>query len=317
VETSFIGNERMRIAITSTNFDTKSNKCVLDVLEELGHSYQRLSSDLSLYDPHIVLAGTELYSREILSKLKSLVMIARDGVGYDSIDLQVCKNRDIIITNAPVACMNAVAELVIAQMINLRRHLITMHNNMHVGIWKKLKGSEVSNSTIGIIGCGHIGSQVLQFCLGLGVSSILVNDINPEIMASLPMGVTGVNKDCIFANSDIITLHVPLTKLTRGMVSTKYLDTTRSGVSIINTSRGSVVNEQDLIGWLKDTNNNAALDVFVEEPYCGKLLELSNVITTPHIGSYSIEGRLCMEDIALAEIIRFVRKEQVWHEVLQ
>ncbi len=313
----------MRIAIARNKFGLgdRITKQLLDGLRLKGHTceYYPESVDrghLINYNPDIILVGGGSYQKSILDELKDLKMIARAGVGIDSIDITACKERFIRVTNTPTACSNSVAELVIGQMFNLLRHIPMMHQNILNKQWNPHIGKELTSCVVGIIGCGNIGSLVLHKCHQLGAKNVLVNDINAGIINSLEVGIAAT-KDEIFSSSDIVTLHIPLNDSNFHFVTASDLCRMKEDAILVNTSRGNIINESDLYQWLKTHPNSlAALDVFSQEPYCGELMTLPNILLSPHAGSCSNISRMAMERGACEEIIRFVDGERLLHQII-
>ena len=178
------------------------------------------------------------------------------------------------------------------------------------GIWQRISGDRLANMVVGIIGTGRVGSRVLKHLQGFNPKQILVNDIKPDDDLYKMNHATHVEKEIIYAESDIITLHIPLTAETRSLVSLNEMMKMRKDVILINTSRGGIINEQDLYTALKNrTIGGAALDVFEEEPYAGSLVELENCYFSCHMGSMTNDCRARMEIEATEETIRFINGE--------
>jgi len=253
-----------------------------------------------------LIAGTERIDREILDSAPYLSIIARVGIGIDGIDFEETNRRGILVTYTPDAVSQAVAELTIGNMFNLARAIPLIHAGMKVGKWDRIIGFELYNKKIGIIGFGRIGQRVAKM-LQCFSCEILVNDISPDEEMGSRYDVKFCSKEEIYQNADIITIHVPKTPLTINLIDGKVLSSMKSTASIINTSRGGIVNEEDLYCALKSRElASAAMDVYEIEPYIsGRLCELDNVILTCHSGSCSMEARFLMEMGAAEEIVRF------------
>ncbi len=264
----------------------------------------RLSEEIRDADAIIVRSSTKL-TKDILNNAQKLKVIARAGVGVDNIDLEEATKKGIIVVNAPDASSVAVAELTIGLMLALARNIIYANNSLKEKKWekKKLKGIELRGKTLGIIGLGRIGSQVAKRAKAFDMNVIAYDPFVTEEYAKR-LGVKLVDFETLLKESDFITIHVPLTEKTRNMITKREIEKMKDGVFIINCARGGIINEKDLYEALKSGKiAGAALDVFENEPpFDSPLLELDNVIVTPHIGGNTKEAQklACMmvcEDI--------------------
>ncbi|HAB51051.1 MAG TPA: lactate dehydrogenase [Ignavibacteriales bacterium] len=271
---------------------------------------QELIGVISGYD--IVIAGTETYTRRVMENAPKLKLISRVGIGLDSVDLEAADELGIIVSYTPDAPAPAVAELTIAQMINLSRKLPLADRKLREGQWKRYSGLRLSKSVIGIIGTGRVGSIVLKHLQTFNPEKIFVNDIVPNFDFYRKYNAELVEKEIIYKESDIITLHIPLTNATYKLISKKEMYLMKKNVCLINTSRGAIINEEDLYEYL--FNNplaSVALDVFEKEPYKGILTMLDNCIFTCHMGSMAEDCRINMEIEAVKEAIRLVNGESL------
>ncbi len=250
---------------------------------------EQLLKELKDADALIVRSRTQV-NAEMIDSAPRLKVIARSGVGLDNIDLKHAKEKGIKVVNAVQAPANAVSELVLGFMLALVRNIPLADAYMKKGEWAKKKIARKSHSldgkTLGIVGYGRIGRRVGQWARMMNMQVIAYDVIPLE-------GVEQVELDELLRRADIITIHVPLLDSTRGMFNKELFEKMKDGVYIINTSRGPVINEDDLKTYL--TNGKiagAALDVFVSEPHPDKeLVAMENVIATPHIGSSTIEAQ--------------------------
>jgi len=261
-------------------------------------------------DSEVIIAGTEPITKNVMKMAKKLKHISRVGVGLDNIDLAEAKSRGISVSYTPDAPAPAVAELTIGLMISLLRNIGEANLLMHQGKWNRFMGRRISEITIGLIGVGRIGGRVLRRLRGFGTPRVLVNDllVDQSLNRAVPeLKLEWVTKESIFQQADLISLHVPLTLKTKGMVGCKEFATMKPNALIINTSRGGVVNENSLYEALKNQKiGGAAIDVFENEPYDGPLGKLPNCILTSHMGSMSQDCRTRMEIEATEEAIRFL-----------
>lgn len=267
-------------------------------------------------DVSILIAGTEPIERSSLERAAKLKIICRVGIGLDNVDLECAAERGIKVTYTPDAPAPAVAELAIGQMLNLCRFLARTDQDMRQGIWKRRMGRRLATSTIGVIGAGRIGSRVLRHLSGFAPNQVLVNDIVSIDQLCSETGATFASKDRIFAEADIISLHVPLDASTRDLVSMPQFEQMKSSAILINTARGGIVNEADLLIALQnETIAAAAMDVFEQEPYEGPLRFQDNCILSSHIGSCTTDCRFAMELEAVEDALRHVRGETLHNEV--
>jgi len=255
----------------------------------------------------VLIAGTEPISAGTMATSPDLKLIARVGIGLDNVDLPAARTRGIMVTYTPDGPSAAVSELTIGVMIALLRGVHIADRLMHVGTWQRRMGRRLARCTVGVIGAGRVGSRVIAHLLGgfEGVR-VLASDIAAPAMAG-DAAVEWVDPSTIYREADIITLHVPLTSRTRGMIGKAELDAMKRDAYLINTSRGRIVDEAALAAALRaDTIGGAAVDVFESEPYAGELADLKNCLLTCHMGSMSEDCRARMEYEAAAEAVAFL-----------
>jgi D-3-phosphoglycerate dehydrogenase len=253
-----------------------------------------LQNEIVKYDAIIVRSATKV-PKEIIDAGTNLKAIARGGVGIDNIDFIYAKEKGIPVLNTPGASAISVAELAIAQMFALSRFLHVSTSAMKAGKWPKKEysaGRELTGKTLGIIGFGAIAQEVAKRAIALGMNVI----VNIRSSKSSDLNVKFVSKEELFAQSDIITLHIPLDKTVGATISKNEFAQMKDGVMLINTARGGVVNEQDLVEALNSGKvASAAIDVFLNEPPTeaqSELINHPNVCLTPHIGGSTEEGQL-------------------------
>ena len=272
---------------------------------------QELSEMVSEFD--ILIAGTENINELVLSKAKKLKLISRVGIGLDSVDLIKAREKGIYVTYTPDAPAPAVAELTFGLMLSLLRSIHEVNTIMKDGNWKRIFGRRVSEITIGVIGVGRIGSRVLRRIVPFGTPRILVNDIDTSLIQQKiapELKLEWVDKKTIYKEADLITIHLPKTPLTENMISKNELMLMKKDALLINTSRGGIINEDDLYTVLKEGHlGGAAIDVFNQEPYQGPLSQINRCLLTSHMGSMSIDCRQRMEIEAVEEVIRFIKDQ--------
>ncbi len=275
------------------------------------------TSELKMLLPEVdaLIAGTEKINAEVLEYAKDLKLISRVGIGLDGIDWQVIKERNIEVTYTPDAPSLSVAELTVGLMISLLRGINTADSEMHRKNWKRFTGFELSNKVIGIIGLGRVGKKVVKLLEPFNCK-ILVNDIKPDEDFIKVHNITLVDKETIYRESLIVSLHVPLTEKTHLMINEKVFRTMRHDGYLINTSRGKVVDEHALYNALKNHQiSGAAVDVYPEEPYSGMLCEPDNIILTCHMGSCTKESRIAMEIGAAEAVVDFFTGKKLKNRV--
>ncbi|MGY6555437.1 MAG: phosphoglycerate dehydrogenase [Wenzhouxiangella sp.] len=264
-----------------------------------------------LRDAHFLgIRSRSQISAEVLAGAEKLTAIGCFCIGTDQVELSAARQRGIPVFNAPYANTRSVAELVLGEIIMLMRGIPARNMAAHRGEWlKSAKGShEVRGKTLGIVGYGHIGSQLGILAEGLGMRVIYY-----DIAAKLPLGnAHSVGAlDELLAQSEVVSLHVPDTDLTRNMINADTLSRMRPGVHFINAARGRIVDIPALAAALRQGHvASAALDVFPAEPkgadeaFVSELRGMDNVLLTPHIGGSTIEAQ---ENIALDVATKLVR----------
>ncbi len=256
-------------------------------------------------DFDILIAGTEPITRKVFDASPNLRLVARVGIGLDNVDLHAARDRGIAVTYTPDAPAPAVAELAIGHMLALLRSTHIANLQARRGEWSRIFGRRISEVTIGVIGAGRIGGRVLRRISAFGSPRVLVNDISPNMTIAPDLKLEWVSKDEIYEQADVITLHVPLTRDTRGLLGEAELRIMKPDALLINTARGGIVDEDALYRVLADGHlGGAAVDVFSEEPYSGPLIEFDRCLLTCHMGSMSIDCRTRMEIEATEEAAR-------------
>ena len=294
----------MKIVVTDKLSDAALAK--LRGAGEVVHQPAELDKELADASVLVVRSATEV-TPEMLAKAPNLKIVFRAGVGLDNIDVKACEEKGIRVMNTPGASTNAVAEFTIGSMIALMHGIAEGNHKMKEGEWakKKLMGRELSGKTLGILGCGRIGLSVAEKAFYLGMR-VLGHTAPPKHETSY---LTYVELDKLLSESDVITLHVPLIPETKNMINNETIAKMKGGVYLIDAARGGVVDEEALYEALRSGKvAGAALDVFAEEPYTGKLLGLENVVLTPHIGGSTYEAQERIGEL-MAEVLKQEGKE--------
>ena len=287
-------------------------------INPLGRKLTEIELSEMISDFDVLIAGTEPITDKVINKANLLKHISRVGIGLDNVDLLAAKRHGILVSYTPDAPAPAVAELTIGLIINLLRFIHISNEQIHRGEWHRHMGRRIPEVTIGIIGVGRIGQRVSRRLSIFGTPRILVNDINPDTSLVPELKLEWVGKDEIYRNADVISLHLPLTSETRNMICREQLLLMKSNAVVVNTSRGGIINEQDLFEVLNSGHlNGAAIDVFKEEPYKGNLARIERCLLTSHMGSMSEDCRAKMEIQATEETLRFLQGLPLENEVPQ
>jgi D-3-phosphoglycerate dehydrogenase len=307
-----------KVLITTVPFADR-NRLPLEQLESAGIQYlinplgrrlreEELAELISDFD--VLIAGTEPITEDVMSRASRLKLISRVGVGLDNVDLLAAKRRGVRVSYTPDAPAPAVAELTIALMLSLLRSVHVANLQLHRGQWQRHVGRRIAEVTLGIIGVGRIGARVLRRIPAFGTPRVLVNDIVPNLPLDPGLKLEWVAKEDIYRQADLISVHVPLTVHTRGMIRREQLLMMKPDALLINCSRGGIVNEQDLAEVMMSGHlAGAAIDVFEHEPYTGELSKIERCLLTAHMGSMSADCRARMEIGATEEAVRFLSGE--------
>lgn len=245
-----------------------------------------------------------------LDLLPGLRLVANYGVGHDTIDVAACNERGVAVTNTPGVLDAAVADLTLALILATRRHLVASDRFVREGRWRRgwarpeLLGHDLAGSTLGLVGLGRIGSEVTRRAEAFGMRVV-----HHRRSDGLPL-------DELLAASDVVSLHVPLTGETRGLISRERLALLPDGATLVNTARGAIVDEEALVEELVSGRISAGLDVFAAEPHVPeRLCNLANVVLTPHIASATAETRAAMTRVVVDNVLAFLRGDPLPNEV--
>ena len=279
----------IKILVSDRIFD-EGLKLLEDKGYQVTHAWDMPKSELPKiigdYDVLIVRSATKVKG-ELLDNAKKLRVIGRAGEGLDNVDYEKAQKMCVTLVNTPHVSYISVAELTIGHMLALARNIVQGTTSLREGKWEKekLMGHEVNGKTLGVIGCGYIGKEVERLAIALGMKTLPVEECVYDRF--VPLGK-------MLPQADFITIHVPLTPHTHHMISTKEFKIMKTGVMLIDCSRGGVVDQEALYQALVSGKvAGAALDVFEEEPpKNNKLLTLNNVIATPHMGAQTHEAQL-------------------------
>ncbi|MGI4792029.1 MAG: phosphoglycerate dehydrogenase [Janthinobacterium lividum] len=270
-------------------------KQVADVDVKIGLSKDELAAIIGDYDALAVRSETKV-TGEIIAKATKLKIIGRAGVGVDNIDVEAATNRGILVVNSPEGNTLAAAELTVAMLLALARNIPQADQTMREGRWdrKKFMGSEIYGKTLGVIGLGKIGREVVSRLQAFGMSVLGFDPyLKPEQAEAL--GIKLVDLDTLYKESDYISVHTPKTKETTGMINPEKLALMKPTVRLINCARGGIIDEAALAEAAKAGKiGGAAIDVYTTEPAPADnpLLGIPNIITTPHLGASTEEAQV-------------------------
>jgi D-3-phosphoglycerate dehydrogenase len=299
---------------------------ISDKLAEAGINYLHDQSDIQLhietglneeglcgiigdYDALLIRSDTKV-TKKVLQAGTRLKLIGRAGIGVDNVDLAAATERGVIVMNTPDANATTTAELAIAHMMSLSRHLPAADRSIRSGKWERarLMGSEVAHKTLAIVGFGTIGRIVAQRGLGLKMR-VIAHDpfVTPEIFENL--GVESMELDELLVQADYLTLHCPLIEKTRGLIGRTQLTMMKKEAMLINCARGGLVDEDALYEALKAGQiAGAALDVYeLEPPANSPLLELDNIVFTPHLGASTTEAQVAVSVEIARQAVTFLK----------
>ncbi|MGE0598695.1 MAG: phosphoglycerate dehydrogenase [Dehalococcoidia bacterium] len=269
-------------------------RAIGDVDVKTGQAQDSLIASIDNYDALVVRSETKV-TRPIIEAASRLQVIGRAGVGVDNIDLQAATERGVIVVNAPQGNTIAAAEHTVALLLALARHIPQADASMRAGKWdrKTYVGTEVRGKTLGVIGLGPIGSEVARRGLGLDMR-VLAHDPYVAEERTRSLGAEPVDFETLISISDFITVHVPMTAATKGMISTEQFARMKDGVRLLNVARGGIIDEAALAAAVQSGKViGAAVDVYTAEPIDpnNPLLGDPRIITTPHLGASTAEAQ--------------------------
>lgn len=278
----------------------------------IGLDEKALIRKIKTFNAVIVRSSTHLTAK-IINNAENLKVIGRAGTGLDNIDLSVAARKNVKVINTPGSNAPAVAELALGFMFNLARDINNAHLSMRDGKWEKksFQGSELNNKKLGIIGYGRVGKKVAHLASALGMEILLFDHSQ---LQSEDHGFLVVNLQKLLKESDYVTLHIPLTEQTKNLISAAEFSLMKKSAFIINTARGGIVNEKDLLDALNSkTIAGAALDVFENEPDFNKeLVQCPRVIATPHLAAATVESQERVGVIIIDQVLEYLRSKYIF-----
>ena len=277
-------------------------------------SYDEFVSQIPGYEA-VIVKGRMRVDKEVIERGAKLKVIGRCGMGMDKIDLEAAAERGIIVVNSGPGSASSVAELTIGHMISLSRSLPSADLSVRRGKWarKKFEGRELKGKTLGIIGCGRIGSKVAMLGKAFGMGVIVYD---PYAQSPPPFVLVKDVKD-LCRRSDYVSVHVPLTDKTRHLIDEKSIKEMKPSAYLINCARGGIIDERALYNALKNGEiAGAALDVFEQEPPGETpLLELERIVFTPHLGGITKEGQKRTARIIAEQVLKALKGEELEYRV--
>lgn len=300
----------------------------MKVLEEQGYElilnpYDRTLTETELIDMiqgvDGMIAGSDKVTAAVLAAgAPTLKIVAKQGVGYNTIDVAAAKEQKIDVTITPGANSKSVADLAMGLMLSIARNVPAMDRKIREKGWYRHTGVELADKTLGIVGMGNIGGEVAKRAFAFGMK-ILAYDVYPRQEFIEQYGVNYVSLDEIFTRSDFVSLHAPAIKDTIGMVNIDRLRSMKKTAFIVNTARGELIVEDELYEALSTgLIAGAALDVYQNEPLAdSNLVDLSNIVLTAHSGAYTKEAIVNAGVIAAEEIVRVLSGEKARYSVIK
>lgn len=296
----------MKIVTTTSSFGIKNFPVNLNVVTNpFGRrlSEEEVLEFLVKEKPAGMVAGVEPLTRKVLEQVPSLKVISRCGVGLDSLDLIAAKDQGIKVYNTPLTPVTSVSEMALSLTLSFLKRIPHVDRYMKLGQWNKMKGNLLEGKTVGIIGCGRIGTQTARLFKAFNCTLL---GFDPYVTNHSICKMTSMNE--VITVSDILSLHLPVTDETRGLMNTEIFRKMKPSSILINTARGDLIDEEALYSALKmEQITGAALDVFSNEPYSGPLTDKSiadRIILTPHLASSAVECRKKMEAESVKNLLK-------------
>ncbi len=301
-----VGEEGIAILRSYAEVDIKTGLKPADLIAAIGD-----------YEALVVRSQTQV-TAEVIRAGKKLQVIGRAGVGVDNIDVEEATRQGIVVVNAPTGNTISAAEHTVALMLALARHIPQANTVLKSGVWRRndFIGTEVRNKTLGIIGLGNVGSEVARRARGLEMKVIAYDPyISVDYARNLQVEVVSLKQ--LLQQSDFITLHIPLTDSTKGLIGVQELALVKPSVRIINTARGGLIDEEALVKAIREKRAaGAAIDVFTTEPITKSILfEENSIIVTPHLGASTTEAQTLVATDVAEQIITILKGEPARYAV--
>jgi len=301
-----------RVVVTSRSFVREAPEA-LEVLQEAGLETVIRIGDVPWQESDLVqwiadfdaaVAGLDDFTSGVIEAGARLRVIARVGAGYDNVDIEAASARGIYVTNAGPAMAASVADLAMGMILNLARHIPEAVESVRDGRWQRRVGLELAGRVLGLVGTGYVGREVGRRATAFGMT-VLGHDVRQDGAWAAECGARYVPLRELLTNSDFVSLHLPLTPSTRGLIGAREMRLMRPGAYLINTSRGGIVDEAALLAALEEGRlAGAGLDVLEQEPPRNNdLIGLPSVLVTPHIGSATREAVTAAGMVAARNVV--------------
>jgi phosphoglycerate dehydrogenase-like enzyme len=311
-------NSNLKIVVTSKSFSNNAH-----LVAKLRANYSNIQLNdkdqlktkeqltFFLKDADAAIVGLDPIDSELLRQCPKLKSIAKYGVGLNNIDQQACKELGVQVGWTGGVNRISVAEMAIGFMLALSRNLFFSSYKLKSGEWKKDGGFQLTGKTVGIIGCGHIGKEVIKMLKPFNCK-VLVNDIVDQTEFYKENGVQAATKEEIFESSNIITVHTPLDPTTENLFNYETFKKCTQSPYIINTARGGIIHEEDVLVALEENLiSGVAIDSYINEPLIKKeLYQHPQIITTPHIGGNAAEAVIAMGEAAINNLVKLTSQEE-------
>ncbi len=301
-----LGEEGIAILRNNNHVDVKTGLKPAELISVIGE-----------YEALVVRSQTQV-TADVIRAGKKLQVVGRAGVGVDNIDVEEATRQGIVVVNAPTGNTISAAEHTVALMLALARHIPQANAVLKSGQWRRSDfiGTEVRNKTLGVIGLGNVGSEVARRARGLDMKVIAYDPhISADYARNLQAELVPLKK--LLQESDFITLHIPLTDSTKGLIDAEKLALVKPTVRIINTARGGLIDEEALVRAIREKRvAGAAVDVFIQEPITKSILfEENNIIVTPHLGASTTEAQTLVARDVAEQIITVLKGEPARYAV--
>ncbi|MDX2140177.1 MAG: NAD(P)-dependent oxidoreductase [Chloroflexota bacterium] len=282
-----------------------------------GRAYHEDELYGALHGVHIIITGTDELTADVIARADSLRLIAKHGVGLETIALEAAKAKSVVVTSTPGAIHESVADLTLALLLTVARNIVPAHLATKAGGWKSGFGIELKDKQIGIIGLGRIGKGVALRAKGFGMM-LTAYDPYPDEAFAVEHGVHFMELDELIATSDVVSLHAAAEQIGGVLINARRIALMKPNSIFINTARGSLVDETALAAALHAKRlYGAGLDAFVNEPPLGSpLLELDNVVLTPHIAGRTMDGLRRMGEITIENCCRVRDGQEALYRVV-
>jgi D-3-phosphoglycerate dehydrogenase len=263
------------------------------------------------------IAGVDFVTKKVIAACDNLKVISRYGVGFDRVDLEAARSKNIAVCNTPGANSQAVADLAFAHILCLARLVLSLDRKTREGEWPRSIGMGLNGKTIGILGLGAVGKAVVKRALGFSMK-VLAYDHHIDLDFVKQNGIEASDFDTLIHTADIITLHLPLTGVTKGIISRQVMADMKKGVILINTARGGLIDEDAAYEYLRSGHlDGLGLDVYEEEPpKQSPLFALENVVLTPHTAAHTAEATANMASMSVENLIDVLTGKLCPHRVV-